>query len=100
MKLIIAGASGLVATEVIRQSLRAKGITAVLALARRPVAAPQGVSAADAAKLRSVVIPDYETYPEDARREFEEADACIWSAILSPGFLARPRGGMLGLTNE
>jgi len=84
MKLIIAGASGLVATEIIRQSLRQKDITTVLALARRPVTAPPGVSAADAAKLRSVVIKDYEEYPEDARREFADADACIWCVYLSP----------------
>ncbi|KAK0648068.1 hypothetical protein B0T16DRAFT_388382 [Cercophora newfieldiana] len=82
--LIIAGASGLVATEVIRHSLRAKDITTVLALARRPVAAPQGVSAADAAKLRSVVIKDYETYSEEARKEFSDADACIWTVAITP----------------
>lgn len=77
MKIIITGASGLVATEVLRQSLRQKEITAVIALARRPVA-PHNVSDADATKLRSVVIEDYENYPDHVRREFRDADACIW----------------------
>lgn len=78
MKLIIAGASGLVATEVLRQSLRHKDIKAVVALARKSVAAPPGTSESDATKLRSVVVSDYETYPDDAKKEFVGADACIW----------------------
>jgi uncharacterized protein YbjT (DUF2867 family) len=84
MKLIIAGASGLVATEVIRQSLRNKEITTVLALARRPVSAPPGTNPTDASKLRSIVIKDYETYNEDARKEFSDADACIWTVAITP----------------
>lgn len=78
MKLIVAGASGLVATEVLRQSLRHKDIKTVVALARKSVAAPPGTSESDATKLRSVIIADYETYPDDVRKEFVDADACIW----------------------
>ncbi|KAK1753748.1 succinate-semialdehyde dehydrogenase [Echria macrotheca] len=84
MKLIIAGASGYVATEVVQQSLRMKEIHTVVALARKPVVASSGVSPAEAAKLRSVVIDDYETYPEHTRREFEGADACIWTVSITP----------------
>jgi uncharacterized protein YbjT (DUF2867 family) len=79
MKLIITGASGLVATELLRQSLRMREITKVVALARRPVSAPADVSAADAAKLQSVVLDDYERYPDDVRAQLAGADACIWS---------------------
>ncbi|KAK0707453.1 hypothetical protein B0H67DRAFT_647638 [Lasiosphaeris hirsuta] len=84
MKLIIAGASGLVATEIIRQSLRSRDITTVLALARKPVAAPEGTTAADATKLKSVIIDDYETYPDHVKREFSGADACIWTVAITP----------------
>ena len=75
MKLIVAGATGYVASEVIRQSLRMPGITSVVALARKPVVAPEG---SDAAKFRSVVVEDYGSYPEHVRKEFAGANACIW----------------------
>lgn len=75
MKLIVAGANGFVATEVIRQSLLRSDITSVVALARKAVSAPDGP---DASKLKSVVIEDYGSYPEEVRKEFAGADACIW----------------------
>ena len=78
MKLIITGATGLVATEVLRQSLRMREITHVVAVARKPVSAPSDVGPADAAKLQSVVVEDYERYPDEARAQFAGADACIW----------------------
>lgn len=50
---------------------------------RRPIVAPENLPAgADASKLRSVVVKDYfataAEYPEDVRREFTGAGACIW----------------------
>ncbi|KAK4450617.1 hypothetical protein QBC34DRAFT_402944 [Podospora aff. communis PSN243] len=84
MKLIIAGASGLIATELIRQSLRTKEITSILALARRPVTAPSDTKPADASKLHSLVIKDYETYPPDILQHFADADACIWTVAITP----------------
>jgi hypothetical protein len=79
MKLIIAGASGYLATEVVRQSLYLPQITSVIALARKNVSAPEDLgTGADASKLKSVVIKDYDEYPEEVRKEFEDADACIW----------------------
>ncbi|KAK1831165.1 succinate-semialdehyde dehydrogenase [Podospora conica] len=84
MKLIITGASGLVATELLRQSLRTREITQVIALARKTVSAPSGVSPADAAKLKSVVLDDYERYPDDVRSQLAGADACIWTVAVTP----------------
>ena len=79
MKLIISGATGFVGQELLRQSLARDNIHTVVALARKPVTAPGGVGSD---KLRSVVIPDYPVtaaeYPEEAKREFAGADACIW----------------------
>lgn len=83
MKLIIAGASGYVAEELLRQSLKRPDITSVVALSRKAVSAPSDVGGdSNVAKLRSVIIEDYETYPDDVRREFQGANACIW---YSPG---------------
>jgi hypothetical protein len=79
MKLIVAGASGFVATEIIRQSLSLPQITSVIALARRTVSPPDNLdSGADASKLHSAVLKDYDEYPEDVKKQFGDADACIW----------------------
>jgi uncharacterized protein YbjT (DUF2867 family) len=79
MKLIVAGASGFVGQEVIRQSLKRADITSVIALSRKTVSAPSDSGAGyDTAKLRSVVIKDYEDYPEEVLKELAGAKACIW----------------------
>ncbi|KAI1635670.1 putative nucleoside-diphosphate-sugar epimerase [Biscogniauxia mediterranea] len=86
MKLIISGATGFVGREVLRQSLSRREITSVVALARRPVAAADldlGPGA-DPSKLTSVVVPDYDEYPDAARREFAGAAACIWTVAITP----------------
>ena len=81
MKLIVAGASGFVATEVIRQSLSMPKITSVIAVARRPVCTPLNpVQGADASKLHSVILDDYGSYPDEVIKQFAGADACIWYA--------------------
>jgi hypothetical protein len=79
MQLIIAGASGYLATEVVRQALSLPKITSVIALARRPISAPENLgSGADVSKLKSVVVKDYDEYPGDVKKLFTKADACIW----------------------
>lgn len=79
MKLVVSGATGFVATEVIRQSLSIPAITSVIALARRPVGVPDHLDAdADTSKLHSVVLEDFAHYPEEVRRQLAGADACIW----------------------
>jgi uncharacterized protein YbjT (DUF2867 family) len=82
MKLIVTGATGFVGREVIRQSLSRSEITSVVAVARSPVAVPEKLpDGGDASKLKSVVIQDYELYPDDVKKEFVGAGACIWYAI-------------------
>jgi uncharacterized protein YbjT (DUF2867 family) len=85
MKLIVTGASGFCGTEIVRQALLHPQITTLVAIARRPVAAPPSVTdPALRAKLRSVVVPDYLTYPEPVRAELAGADACIWTVSITP----------------
>jgi len=76
MKLIIVGGTGLVATELIRQSLAMPEITSVVAVARRPVQLE--VDAVNKSKFKTVVIRDYEEYPDMLKGDFSGADACIW----------------------
>lgn len=79
MKLIVAGSTGYVATEVIRQALSNPAITSVIALGRRETAVPRNPgTGADPTKLKSVVCEDFNHYSEPVKRELAGADACIW----------------------
>jgi uncharacterized protein YbjT (DUF2867 family) len=75
MNLIVAGATGLVGTEVIRQSMQISQVTHVIALSRKPVQVEDDI---DSSKLKSVLISDYEECPDHVKAEFAGADACIW----------------------
>lgn len=79
MKLIIAGATGFVATEVIKQALCKPAITSIVALGRRETAVPQDVSShADIKKFKSVVCGDFENYSDSVKEGLSGADVCIW----------------------
>ena len=79
MKLVVAGPSGLVANEVIHQSLRDPSITSIIALSRRPYEPSGEVQKdADLSKLHNIVLDDLMNYSEDAKAQLVGADACIW----------------------
>ncbi|GAB1317954.1 hypothetical protein MFIFM68171_08164 [Madurella fahalii] len=86
MKLIVAGSTGFVAGEIIRQSLANPAITSVIALGRRP--APESTNTGltvDATKLKSVILQDFDSeYPESVKKELSGADACIWTIAITP----------------
>ena len=76
MKLIIVGGTGLVATELNKQSPTMPEITSVIAVARRAVEL-EG-NAVNKSKLKTMLIKDYEQYTDTLKVEFAGADACIW----------------------
>jgi hypothetical protein len=79
MKLIIAGSTGFVATELIKQALSHPAITSIVALARRTTTVPQDLGpAADTTKLKPVVCDNFENYSESVKQELAGADTCIW----------------------
>jgi dTDP-4-dehydrorhamnose reductase len=81
MKLILAGSTGLVGTEVLRQCLLNPKITSVVALTRRPIDISALASKAHSIKtdkVKSIVLQDFTEYPADVKRELADADACIW----------------------
>ncbi|KAK9785073.1 hypothetical protein SCARD494_12327 [Seiridium cardinale] len=82
MKLIVAGATGFLGSEVVRQALRLEQISSVIALARKPLKLEDGI---DTSKLKNVTIKDYAEYSEDVKKEFTGADACIWTVAITPG---------------
>ncbi|KAJ5947194.1 hypothetical protein N7466_000209 [Penicillium verhagenii] len=81
MKLIVAGATGLVGSEVIRQALQNKDVTEVIALARKPVHIEGNNSPS---KLKCVVIRDYAEYSDEVKAELAGANACIWTVAITP----------------
>ena len=81
MKLIVAGATGFVGTEIVRQSVSDPRITSLIALSRKPMSPPDTLGEkADRSKFRNVLMDDYETYSDDVKAEFEGAEGCIWYA--------------------
>ncbi|KAK4657514.1 hypothetical protein QC762_214050 [Podospora pseudocomata] len=86
MKLAVAGSTGFVGAEVIRQALSDPQITSLVALGRRPVTTPQNLGpTADVSKLKSVIIDDFGAdYPDSVKAELSNADACIWTIAITP----------------
>ncbi|KAF7907561.1 uncharacterized protein EAF01_005147 [Botrytis porri] len=85
MKLIIAGSTGFVATEIIKQALSNPDVTSIIALARREISVPQILDDnADITKIKAVTCDDFSNYSESARRELEGTDACIWLIAITP----------------
>lgn len=81
MKLIIAGASGFVGTELLKQSLRIPAIKTVVALTRQPLMIQAETSPnVDHSKLKNIIVEDYNQYSVETKEEFATADACIWYA--------------------
>ena len=82
MKLIIVGANGFVATEVIRQALRISVIDSLLAISRSACQVPSNsYTDSNFSKFRNLVVKDYESYDQETKAEFANADACIWSVF-------------------
>lgn len=79
MKLVVSGATGLVGTEVIRQSLLNPKITSIIALTRRPISIPSFPDQdVDTSKLKSLILEDFTEYTDDAKEQLVDVDACIW----------------------
>ncbi|KAK3381015.1 hypothetical protein B0H63DRAFT_474761 [Podospora didyma] len=93
MKLVVAGSTGFVAGEVIRQALSNPQISSIVAFGRRvaaPVPVPTNAAPgadADATKLKSIVCDDFMNYPDSLKQELAGADACIWSIAVTPAQL-------------
>lgn len=100
MKLVVAGSTGFVATELIRQAVSNPAVTSIVALARRITATPQNTPGSDVTKFKSVVCDDFENYPEDVKKDLSEADACIWYVLKLPLSLCLSRTFLIAISFE
>ncbi|KAJ7504311.1 hypothetical protein B0H11DRAFT_1981622 [Mycena galericulata] len=76
MKIILAGATGFIGTEVLAQCLRNPVITSIVVLSRRPL---PGIISAHPDKVHVIVMKDFKAYSTEAVKQLEGADACIWA---------------------
>lgn len=96
MKLIVVGANGFVATEMIRQSLRSPAIGEIVAVSRSEVTPPSKLYPnSNLSKLRVVKVDDYDVYTTVTKEAFLGANACIW--FVSPSSLVHALSQNLGL---
>lgn len=75
MKVLIAGATGLIGSEALLHCLDNPQVTSVVAFARRPPA--KSAQAND--KLTTVLMEDFGDWPEDRLESVKDADAMIWA---------------------
>jgi hypothetical protein len=88
MKLILAGSTGFIGAEVLRQCLANPSITSLVALSRREL--PSTFADPDH-KLKTVLVKDFEEYEAAVIKECEGAAGCIWyvHTMYNPGALRR-----------
>ncbi|KZZ94732.1 NAD(P)-binding domain protein [Moelleriella libera RCEF 2490] len=79
MKLVVAGATGFVGTEVVRQAIHHPSITSVIALGRRATTIPE-----PSPKFKSVECDNFSTWPDLVKEQLKGADACIWLLAITP----------------
>jgi nucleoside-diphosphate-sugar epimerase len=77
MKLIVAGSTGFLGKEIITQALAHPTITTVVALGRRPADIDE---TKNKSKLVNAVVPDFDHYSDDVKKQLADADALIWFA--------------------
>jgi hypothetical protein len=75
MKLILAGSTGFIGAEILRQCLANPSITSLVALSRREL--PSTFADPDH-KLNIVLVKDFEEYEATVIKECEGAAGCIW----------------------
>jgi uncharacterized protein YbjT (DUF2867 family) len=74
MKIILTGGTGFVGGEAFKCAIAHPDISEIVVLTRRDLSAEQKASE----KVKTVVLPDFGTYPDDVLEQFAGAEACIW----------------------
>ncbi|KAJ9658153.1 hypothetical protein H2198_003858 [Neophaeococcomyces mojaviensis] len=74
MKIILAGSTGFVGQEVLKQCCESPQIDSIVVLSRRPL--PQAL---DHAKVNTIIINDFTSYSQETINVIADADGCIWT---------------------
>jgi dihydrodipicolinate reductase len=72
-KIILSGVTGRIGKQVLDQALRNPEITSVIALSRRPLP-----DLAQHAKVKVLVLENFNAYSDDVVTEMVSSDGCIW----------------------
>jgi hypothetical protein len=89
MKIILAGTTGFVGTEVLAQALADPRITSLVVLSRKPL--PQSITENE--KVTVKILDDFLTYPDSLLEELAGAEGCIWFVPYLLSFLNHSRQG-------
>lgn len=73
MKIILTGCTGFIGSEVLSQCIRNPSISSIIALSRRSL--PE---TANDPKLKTIIMKDFNSYPDSVLEDLSGADACIW----------------------
>lgn len=74
MKVIIAGATGLIGSEVLSQIIQNTSITSIIILSRRPL--PE-IATRDA-RIKVIVMESFLRYDDEVKKELSGAKAVLW----------------------
>lgn len=74
MKVILAGSTGLIGSEVLSHLIQNKNITSIIILSRRPL--PE-IAARDS-RIKVIVLSNFLVYEEEVRNELSGARAVLW----------------------
>lgn len=74
MKVVIAGATGFIGQEALRQCIEHPSITSIVVLSRRQLTRPE-----TSPKVKVVVLDDFLEYSPSTLSEIQGAGACIWA---------------------
>jgi len=84
MKIIISGVTGFIGAEVLRQALVHPQVTSVIALSRKPLTGPDSTNP----KIKTILMEDFEQYPDSVLSELKGARGCVWAlGLVKPGDL-------------
>ncbi|KAJ4144523.1 hypothetical protein LMH87_003404 [Akanthomyces muscarius] len=80
MHLILTGATGLVGSSVLEAMIKAKDVTKISVLSRRPIPLAED---AKSPKVNVIIHRDFEQYDAGLLRQLSDAQGCVWALGIS-----------------
>jgi nucleoside-diphosphate-sugar epimerase len=79
MKVLLTGSTGFIGGEVLRRTLAHPSVTEAVVLSRRKVTDPAVINDP---KFKNLIHTDFEKYDDEAVKQIQGSEACIWSVML------------------